>query len=426
MTDNEKIELLKRVLKDNGLNYDDPEINDFFTEKRASSETLTEYDKRIGEEIKYFHSSKIKPAMRKVTPMEIDNASYAEWHNLSTVLDWYLYKNAGDNPLVFENIGKDSESLLKSFIDERKNSPLVEDLKGMLFNNGDGNHRLLALIINNFIEFSKAKTDEERQAVDDKFTMEIAVDLPHKEMLCDALRDEYRKVSDYLTKDNERLYPRAACAYREDSFAKAHEREYLVEYDEKTKKYSYEFNSEKFVGTDDELIGWLSIKEKTTEPIMKWCAGGVYYLSCENQLWKSANKQEIENKYEKVREQFKAGKIQKNKFLEVKDLDSNTYEFQYNGMLEDFSGIGVEVADFWHFVLKGRPEKVLFHKLKDSEFIEENFRQKVHDTRYLNNSFSMSDFKYENLTHDEYVNVKKLFETFEQKMALLKNDPVEV
>ena len=208
---------------------------------------------------------------------------------------------------------------------------MVEDLKGNFFNGGDGNHRLLALIINNFIEFSKAKTDEERQAVVDKYEMEVPVHLPHKEMLCDAIRDEYKEIMDYFTKDDERFWPRAACVYREDSFAKAHELEHIVEYDPETQKYSYEFNFDKFVGTDDELVGWLAVKEKSKEPIMKWNVGGVYYLSCENQVWKSTNKDEIEKKALQVKEAFKADKINKNNFLEVKDLDSNTYEFKYSG-----------------------------------------------------------------------------------------------
>ncbi len=424
MTENEKIELLKKVLKDNGLNFDDPEINKYFTEQRLKTPIMIKDDMRTGESVKYSHSALIRPTIKTIEPLEVENAYYAQTNNLNTLLDWYLYKNYRDNPLVFENLGKDIEELRESFL--QANIELDEDVQGNLFNGEDGNHRMLAMLINNFIEASKAKTDEESQAVSDKYEFDVPVNLAHKKMLCDALAEEYECVLSLATKDEERLFPMQVCSYRRSTFKTLGEKDYLVDFDFETGKYTYEFNFDKFVGTAEELTGWLITKQKNVEPIMKWEADGMFYLSCNNQVWKSADAKEIEQLSVKVRESFRAGKIAKNNFLEIKDLDSNTYGFEYSGMLAGVVNNAAEVASFWDFVLKSRPEKVLFHKLKGAELVEASLKKSVHDSRYLNMDFLLPDFNYENLTHDEYVKVKKLFESFELKLATLKNNPVEV
>ncbi len=421
MTDEEKLAFLKDVLKENGLDFNAQEINDFFTEKRKKSETLTRRDesKML---VKYGHSSLIRPDIKKITPMEVENASYADTHNIETILDWFLYRNSGDNPLVFENLRNEKFDIFQSFIDENVKYPFNQDLDGDIFNGDSGNHRLLTLIIKNFIEHSKAKNVEEQELVEKEFGMVVFVNLPHREELCDALSDRYYSVSDLYTKDKDRIYPRKACGYREDSFIKAGEEDYLVEYDPETKKYSYKFNFDTFVGTDEELIGYLAVHKVSPEPIMTWCAGGIYYLSCNNQVWKSSSKEEIDKLVPQIQKWHKEGKSTLNCYLEVKDIDSQTYEFSYPGAYIEDERIAKAYAEFWGLILKGRPEKTLFNKLKNFDLVEKELVRSVEKSK----SFSLPYFEYENLTKNEYVNIKALFDQFEKFKQSIKTDNVEV
>ena len=417
MTEKEKLELLKKVLSQHGLDFNDEQINDFFTEKRKKIETLTRRDESTKEILNYGYSKLVKPLVKKVTPIEIENASYADTYNIESILDWFLYAHSGDESLVLENLETEQFDVYTSFVKENQECPFNEDLDGTIFNGEEGNGKLLSLIIRQFIEFSQAKTDLDRESVNDKYTMDALVNLPHREELCEALRDRYYHVADTDSQDSQRIYPRLACAYRTDSFMYQTEGEYIVEYDPETKKYSYEFNLEKFVGTDEELIGYLGVHKQSTEPIMKWRAGGFYYLSCNNQVWKSSSKEEIEKLVPQVQKWHKEGKSQLNNYLEIKDVDSQTYGFVYHGEYAESEEISKAYSDFWGLVLKGRPEKTLFKKLKDVDSVKRVLEESVKQT----GCFSLPDFKYENLTKNEFANLKTLFDQFEKFKLNINN-----
>lgn len=417
MTEKQKLELLKKVFSQHGLDFNDEQINDFFTETRKRSETLTKLDESTKEELNYGYSELVRPLVKKVTPMDIENSSYADTYDIKSILDWFLYGRSKDEKLVLENLETEQFDVFSSYVKENQVCPLNEDLEGVIFNGEEGNSELLSLIIRQFIEYSKAKTDLDRESVIDKYSMDALVNLPHREELCAALRDRYAHIIDSYYYGGQSVYPRLACSYRIDSFPYPAEEEYIVEYDPETGKYTYEFNLEKFIGTDEELIGYLAVNEVSAEPIMKWCAGGMYYLSCNNQVWKSSSKEEIEKLVPQIQKWHKEGKSQLNNYLEVKDIDSQTYEFEYPDEYVNDEATSKAYSDFWGLVLRGRPEKTLYKKLKDVDYVKRILQESLKQTA----RFSLPDFKYKNLTKDEFSNIKTLFEQFEKFKQNINN-----
>ena len=196
----EKLKILKDVLNSKGLSYEDEEIFGFFNEERETQPEL--YNENVE---RYNFSDHVDYVIKKVNPLDFENALYAHSRNIKTLLDWFMYENAGANPFVWENIGNPKFDIKASFIKARYREPANMDLKGKLFNGGDGNHRLATLIINCIMDFVKAKTDEERKKVISNYSMEIPVRFPVKILLCELLNEQWLKCS-FVSKDS--IYPK--------------------------------------------------------------------------------------------------------------------------------------------------------------------------------------------------------------------------
>jgi len=418
MTDEQVFEHLKQVLASNGLDYNDPEVFNFFNNllpKRAhyaSDET--------GKVTKFKTSRHIKPTLKKVLPSDFANSGYFDDAQENTILEWFMYRNASSNPLVWDNIGKDSNSIKQSFVSRRSMAgPAEIDAEGNLFNGEDGNHRLLTLKINHFIERQKAKTEQEKAEVDKKYEMEIEVALPFNVKLCDLLSNVYYNLLESYKEDS--LIPRYAVEYRKQSYSNYYECERIVDYNPETKIFTYNFNDVNFSGTEQELIEFLQTAEIHNMPLMKWEAEGVSYISCYNHIWKSNNKEYIEKLYPRIEQAYLDGKIEKHTFLEIKNVDTQTYEVRFPSMYEEDELVANQIAKYLQSIIKSGSSPVLFNKLIN--YNEQGFLEAITKNGFFKD-FNLGEIRYENLTKEEELALAELFKGFEQRIEEVKDNTI--
>jgi len=337
MTNEEKLDILNNMLKKYGLSLEDENVKDFFYKNRKLQPLNWE------EQNNFSYSGYIKPTVLSILPSDIENATYAETHNLHTLMDWYLYKNSGDNPLVFNNLEKDHKSIKESY--ETRAAQVKIGIDGKMFNSGDGNHRLLTLIIKHFAERTAAKTEAERQAVDDAYRMNVKVNYPVSVELADLLDDEDRKT--FFDFNNIDIYP--AFSYRRNAFGMAEEKMYLAEYDPETKTYKYELNGVAYAGDEKGLVEFLKQQEKGKSYFMSYKCGDTYYVSCYNRVYQTKDKQRAIEIAHRVKEEYDLGNSPKEKFLIIQDMDKGNnqeYSVQFWGVWLDGKQSGCkEVAE---------------------------------------------------------------------------------
>lgn len=418
MTYEEKLNILKEVLKQNGLSYEDEEIFGFFNEERATQPELFDENDELHD-----YSEHIACVIKKVNPLDFENALYAYDHKLNTLLDWFLYENAGENPFVWNNIGNSKFDIKKSFVQARYKEPAKIDLTGRLFNGGDGNHRLATLIINCIIEFAKAKTEEDKKLILEKYSMEIPVKIPFKHFLCSLLNEQWLKCSS-VTSDS--IYPQEVREFRESTFATKEESRCFVKYDEKTKTLSYDFNGEKIVGTEEDLIDCLYGKKDSVEPIMQWYGGGYYYLSCNNKVFKSKNREEVENMLPMVQVGYEKGEFDLYNFVEVKDLDTNTYEIVVSQEYIQDKNQAVAVANKVQNLLINNLNDEVWNKLDDGIMWKSDLIERVKYESIHFNGFTMPQLCFKNLTKQEYKQLKDVVYEITATIKFLKDDAYEI
>ena len=321
MEKNQKLQILESFLRERGMSLDDPDVKKFFFEQRKTKEEA--FRENSQRQLAY---GPIEPTIYRVDPLQFENNGYFGNGDFTCLMDWFLYSNAIDNSLVFDNLGKNQEEIRKSFEDRRRYSdPLLVDWEGKIYNSEDGNHRLLSLMINEFVEYAGCRTKEERTAVRDKYALIVECSFTHDKELCELLEKEKARYVDYKTDENADLFiPEAVREYRAGHRKTSDT--YLASYNPETRRYKYDFNGEKFEGTASELKNFLKIKQKTKVPAMLWSDGVTTYASCNNFVVKSKNKQYVEKRFHQLSETKNTRDFSYKPYLVVFDADTGTYD----------------------------------------------------------------------------------------------------
>ena len=413
MTDKLIFEHLQKVLADNGLDYNDPEVFKFFNSllpKRVN--VVTDENGNVK---KYNNSPFIRPVVKKVLPSDFANSGYYDDAQDDTILDWFMYRNSSGNPLVWKNIGKDSSSIKASFVKRRNElDPAKVDAVGNLFNGEDGNHRLLTLKINHFIERQKAKTEHEIAEIDKKYEMEIEIDLPFSSRLCRALSDIYNEM--FTSSSEDALIPKFVAEYRSLSYENYNESMRFVEYDEQTKIFNYRLNDVEFSGTEEELIEFLQTAEIHNMPLMQWQADGISYISCYNHVWKSTDSNYMEKLYPKIEQAYLDGKIEKHTFLEIKDVDTQTYEVRFPEIFEyDETSVELILQQLDYLT---STSNAVFNKL--TSYTEQDLKEVIKTNDYWK-GFSLGELRYEGLTREEVKEIESVLSNFEDILEEIKS-----
>jgi len=405
MTNQEKIEILNKMLNKNGLSINDQVVIDFLESKKQLSPLN---DNEIDF---YSYSSLIKPTTFTVLPSHIENVTYAKDFNLDSIMAWYLYKNSSDNPLVFNNLESDYKRLKEGFEKAKERHDFLKmSPNGKLFNEGDGNHRLLTLKIKHFVERTSAKSQQEKMLVDEKYKMNLKVSMPISKELSDLLSEEKTKISSY---SRERKYSKQACIYREDAFAKAKENEYFCDYNHKTKTFKFSLNGKNFEGTDAQLCAFLKSREYTENqlPIMTYVCDGTYHISCYNMVWKTKDLNKAKALLPKIRDSYLEKKYIERDFLQIMDCDleqdKNAYSIKFPDVFigQEKSSQAKNVALNLKKALNSDKSKILgdelLQKLKH-ECEEANFWGQI----------NIYDLKFDNISKEQFKELSVLFNDF--------------
>lgn len=423
MEKSQKIQILESFLRSRGLSLDDPDVKRFFFEQRKTRGAVSKENYK--QKLAY---GAIEPKLYRIQPIHFMNNGYLENVDSSSIMDWLMYSNYEDNPLVFDNLGKDQSSIRDSFEERRRIArPAFMDVEGNVYNGEDGNHRLLSLMINQFVDFACCKNDAERQAVKDKYALFLEVSLPHDKELCTLLEREKNKFVDYPTDENcGDFIPYAVREFRHLHTDLSDT--YLASYDDKTKTYFYDFNGTKFSGSCEELKNFLRTKKQETLPVMLWTCGKETFLSHNNFVIKSENKQFLEKRLGNMRASREMAKsMPKTDYLIVYDADKEKYDIivpQMNipegrgkakielvNFLQDFAE---NLSNDQFFELAGKSQQALLKECSDGR-----------------NGFAMyvPELKFENLSAEEYAlvaNVLKENEEFVSKRLNVLNNSDEL
>lgn len=399
MTTQEKMEILEKFLNKYGLSLNDRIVSDFLYDDRQL-EPLSEEEKET-----LIYSDIVKPTMLSLLPSDIENASYAGWHDLPMLIDWYLYKNAGDNPLVFENLEKEHQRIKESFEEQKQvQGFMTVSPNGKIFNGNDGNHRLLTLIIKHFAERTSAKTEEEKKAVDDKYRMNLNVSYPISRELYNLLEKEKDLVTPHCNRKKSHYQ---ACLYREQAFYKAKQGDYLTEYDPNTGKYNYSLNGRAFNGTEQELINYLKTKEISTKPIMTYKCNDTYYISCHNRVWETKDREKAIKLVHKIDEEYKLGNVQEDKFLAVKNCDNSNdkaYTIKFPGTyIEQENQEEAKIKAIEILNLLNNPDSKIL-----GEYALNDLKQQCEKASYWGD-LNIHDIELLNLSREDYLKACSFF-----------------
>lgn len=417
MRDEEVLEKLKEVVASFGLSLDDPEIKEFFYGTRKIYQDGS-YDEETQKA--YFASVGIKPIVMTLLPSDFENSGYGV-SNQTCLMDWFLYRNSSHNPLVWKNIGKDSASIKQSFEETRKESgPIMLTNDGYYFNGNDGNHRLLTLIINHFLERKAAKTEEEKLAVDKRYEMDLEVCVPCCAELYSLLDKEVQSYAyHYWEKDEERVFPNSVCKYREKMFENPKENTYFVTFIPEKNCYKYNLNGVRFEGNEQELVQFLQTKEETNLPIMFWECNGTYYISCYNMVWKSKDEAKLLELKPRIIKALENKTLTYHTFLEVKDIDKNTYQVR----LDEINVRGEEkikqFAAIMEEFLKDKQTDILFDDAKKRQEREEFLIYCKQCQHFSFDCLIFTEKEYTNLTKEQYVKIYQQMVALEQCLKKL-------
>lgn len=401
MEQNQKLQILESFLRKNGMSLDDPDVKRFFFEPRKTRDAVE--NENFKKKLAY---GPIEPTIYKIDPIQFENSGYFRTGKTSSLMDWFLYANASDNPLVFDNLGKDQIGIRKSF-EERRNyrDPLLIDSEGKIYNSEDGNHRLLSLIINEFVEYAGARTQEERTAIREKYSIIAECSFPHDKELCALLEKEKAIYVDYLTPENSDMFiPEAVREFRANH--KGATDLYLASYDPKTKRYKYDFNGEKFVGTCDELKNFLLTKQKSKVPTMLWSDGKFSYASCNNFVVMSKNKELIESKFHDLAVDKNTKNTAYKPYLIVCNVDSGTYDITVPAFTVDEgeSRLKTQMINFGTD-FANNPQNARFFELCNVS--KDHVLQECHDGE-VGFVLAIPEMRFRNISKEDYEYVMKI------------------
>lgn len=402
MEKNEKIQLLESFLRSRGLSLDDPDVKRFFFEQRK-----TFHSARLENNKMKLAYGPIEPTVYRIDPIQFMNSGYLNNETTSSIMDWLMYSNYEDNPLVFDNLGKDQTEIRRSFEERRRIArPAHMDSEGYVYNGEDGNHRLLSLMINQFVDYASCKNSEERQAVKDKYSLILEVSLPHDKELCDLLETEKNRIMDYRTDENaDDFIPYAVRAFRQ--LHKGASDTYLASYDKQTDTYHYDFNGTKFVGDCESLKNFLKNKKRETMPIMLWSDGKESYLSYNNFVVKSENKQFLEKRLANMRASSGTAKnMPRTSYMIVFDADKERYDITIPS-LNIPEGNGKAKMDVVRFLqdFTNNLENNRFFEL--SEINPKDVEKECDDGR-MGRAMYVPETRFENLSAEEYAYVAQI------------------
>lgn len=396
ITDSDKLYVLENALNKYGLSLDMPDVKHFFYDKRYVEPTMQMCDKNNVVH-SYRHSPYIKPTKMSVVPMDFENASYGRFNNL---MDWYLYENHESNPLVWKNVGDPSFDVKSSFEKSKQLDSVKLDIRGNLFNSDDGNHRLLTLMINHFLERSVANRPLEKQEVENRYKMEIDVSYPFSDELCDLLSEVAKEYLPYSPKE---VVPKSVRDFRFRSFGNIKDANSCVTYDRKTDTLSFNLNGERFVGKEHELINYLKHRQKQTESIMLWQAEGIYYTSFDSYIFKSKDKNKILELFYKIKRHPEATKdFIPTEFLSIKDIDKGTFDILSSGYYIEDKKKADKYAQIIDDILNSDYRETFLTKLQDRKFYEDAIQENVDWAFTTFGGFSMPDLSFKDLTRQEF------------------------
>ncbi len=386
MQDDYKLEKLEIALNKYCISIGDPEVQAFLNAKRQTSPNL-EID---GKEMKY---GKIIPTMQKVLPSYFENNSYLR-HN--SILDWYLYENSSANPLVWDNIGTQADWLKESFEQTKASDRrgVVVDVNGNYFNVSDANHRLLTLMFNHFMERLSAKTEAERQAVDEKYILNVPVSYPHDAELIDSIYSFTDKFDSYSIKTNRNSpIPPIVAAYRQ-----LHGSQYVnypVSYDKDSNMYTFDFNGEQFKGTAKEMTEYLNTKKISTS--MSWQDDkSNYYRSVDTFVLKSKDKVELDTAFTKTGDKESSPYV-----LSIYDVDSKEYSIETESLYYDAYDIDKDLAQELISVIEDFASDQTLKQYADKGLNISKIVENVENDKYFSR-VHLPAFNLKHLTKDEY------------------------
>lgn len=401
-----KINLLHQIFDKAGIPFYGKLADDFLLRPRA----VLKNEEFIKETRKYYkHTHLIAPVLITVTPLSFENSGYGN-NGIDTLLDWFLYRNSSSNSLVWDNIGKPSQEILKSFINQRaKSGPIIMNSAGQIFNGEDGNHRLLTLIINQFLERNSAKSKAEKLAIDKQYEMTLPCDFAYNAELVDLLENIEKQISIY---NQDSQIPMLVRKFRDDL---RQNNAWFVKYDPKTKLFTFNFNDEKFTGNEQDFIKYLHSRKQIKQPVMCWDCDGVYYASCYNKVYKSTSKQKIDKIFSKLKNNVDA--VDNKPYLEIKDLDTNRYELHRGYMQYEDRELAKEIAQFEVDFIKDNAE-ILSYKTKQNM---SKYRAECKDVLKFNINLCLDELIYENLSLEELFNLSAVFDDESAEIEKIEN-----
>ena len=352
---------------------------------------------------------------------------------MNRLIDWYMYETANNNSLVQENIGVERFDLLDSYCKLRSHlGPLKIDIDGNVFNTEDGNHRLLALIINEFIyfqklqnspEFKKLSTNERSKFLDEKRyerSRLFDVDLPIKKELAIMLKREEQRINSLEKDDAKRIVPNLACRFRERTLPNEREAWQVAFYQQGANRYTYNFNGEHFSGNEEQIINFLKLKRHSTEPEMQWSSCGVAGIEKDGTttFYKSRNNYITKTKFRaKQIKNFEGRDAEYTKFLTIEDLDGKTFDIEIPAMHIEDPTMALDLAKLLRNVFVCEEDEfVLTNKVENKDYIEilyEDVVEVLNGKEYLN----IPEIKYANLTKDEYERLKTILTEIEYDLT---------
>lgn len=406
----EKLQILESFLRKHNLSLGNRSVDAFFNERRK---TLAEA-RRDNARLKLDYGP-IEPTIVRTTPLDFENNGYESTIDDATksVKEWFLYANMEDNPLVFNNLGSDQSWILDSFQNtRRKVDPAFMSADGRLFNGGDGNHRLLALMLNQFVERANARTDEERKMVDNKYMIEVPVSYPHDKELCQLLEKEKVKVSPDFSDASQEGYPFMAREYR--AHHQGSNNLYVAKLNRKNGIYTYDFNGTRFSGTGEELKLFLKNKKQSKNPSMIWNDGQTYYVSSNNHVIKSKNNIFIQNIFNELEMNVK-NKEENSPYLVVFDADKNKYEIQTNALkVEESESVArKKIIDFGYKFLEDSSNNYFF----DVFGIDKNEIRTTLGQGEVGIFMAFDQLKAENLNKEELIYVKRRLDLINKELS---------